>query len=296
MKRCKGGICLLNPFGYEATCWDCKLYSGKRPKPLRKMPEHKAFAVRDTVPAEDAVETVCAFCGRLFYAPKNKKYCSRSCSKKAYRARRAARGGRNKLYSEKECVICHCVFQPRTDQQKTCGGDCTIKYLQKKYHRGVSRNYPSKLPYSQRIKPFMETRENTPVERLRDTVLQIRRHSPYAHVTPSGLEALANKLTSAFPWWRNISKPRQAVLLDVAFSWGFDGLCGMQKMMQHIKQGHWQAARQSLLNSRYAFSSGRSAVENARQLAEDRWTIIKPYIPQEEDDDELDDIWDEETE
>ena len=49
-------------------------------------------------------------------------------------------------------------------------------------------------------------------------------------------------------------------------------------------------ARQVLLNTRYASSCGRAAVENARQIATGEWTLTKPFDPRNYDEDE--DAWD----
>ena len=29
--KCQGGTCLLNPLGFESTCWDCPQYAGQKP-------------------------------------------------------------------------------------------------------------------------------------------------------------------------------------------------------------------------------------------------------------------------
>lgn len=203
----------------------------------------------------------------------------------------AARGS-YRLFDERECVICHMVFQPRTDRQVTCGGDCNKKYMAKKYRRGVPKNHPRVQVYARRRN--METAYNAPVEHLRETILQIRRHNPSASITPSGIDALARQLDARLPWWRSIDRTRQAALLDIAFSWGLDGLLGMGTLISAVRSGRWNKVKPALLNTRYAAAFGKFAVENARQLEEAKWTVIKPYVPSDEDEDDDDWIDDEE--
>jgi len=295
-KKCRGfKPCLLNPLQFASTCFDCKLYDGPRPPKQRVLPGHDPVTAWDEPPAEDAVETVCAFCGRLFFAPKNKRYCSRSCSKKAYRRRRAERGNKNKHFEPRTCVICGKTFIPRTDYQQTCGGPCNKQYMAKRYGIGVPKNYPAAI--SRTREHEMETRSNCPAQHLRECVAQIKRHNPDAAISPSSLDALAAMLSARLPWWRSISRPRQAVLLDIAVGYGVQGLLGMDRFLAAIRSCRWEQARQILLNSRYAVfmansGRGRFSVENARQIASGVFTVIPEYIPGEDDDEEDDDqLW-----
>ena len=290
-RKCSGGTCLLNPLGVESACWDCPQWQGKRPKPPRVQQGHKPLLPAQIIPPpETDTEKACPACGKLFYGPGNQVYCCRSCAKRAYKRRLAARGG-VKLYDERECIICHLPFIPRTDRQKTCGGECSKIFLREKYRRGIPRNYPPAQQSARRqAKDDMETAQNAPVEHIKETVLQIRRHNPTAYVTPSALDSMAEKMRAALPWIATLDKPRQAALLDIAFSWGMGGFLGLSSFLRWVQAGKWEKARQVLLNTRYASSCGRAAVENARQIATGEWTLIKPYDPRNYDEDE--DAWD----
>ena len=286
--KCKGGVpCLLNPLGVLTECYACPQYGGKPPPVPRAMPGYEEFTVHDNPAAEDAIETVCPVCGRLFYAPKNKVYCSRFCKKKAYRLRRAERGGVNCKFTKRRCLVCGRWYRPKTSNQVTCGGVCTQKYFAKKYRRGVAINHTPMPPQScGGVVSTMETRTNCPAQHLRECVEQIKRHNPYADVTPSSLDSLAAVLSKRLSWFRTMSRPRQAVLLDIAVTYGVNGLCSMERFILAARACKWEQARQALLNSRYASMAGRGAVENARQLVTSQWTVIPQYIPSEDDDEE----------
>ena len=90
-------------------------------------------------------------------------------------------------------------------------------------------------------------------------------------------------------WYRSLSRPRQAVLLDIAITYGVHGLCSMERLLLFMRSGKWEQARQALLNSRYASMAGRGAVENARQLVDNAWTVNPEYVPCDDEEDELDD-------
>lgn len=283
---CDGRVlcCPLNPLGWD--CSTCPRYSGPPVEPPRAMPGYEDFSVWDDPPTENARDKHCAYCGRIFWAPSNQIYCCRSCSKKAYRKRRAERGNKNRNFSLQKCVICGKTFIPRTDRQQTCGGECTKVFLRKKYGWGVPKNYPAVVAAQD-----MDTRYNCPVQRMKECVEQIKRHNPNAEVTPSSLDSLAGILRSKLPWMTGISRPRQAVLLDIAIFYGVQALFSMDKFIGAFRAGKYEHARQILLNTRYASLHGKWAVENARQIATSKWTVIPAYVPpsDDENDEEEDD-------
>lgn len=171
--------------------------------------------------------------------------------------------------------------------------------MQRKYKRRLSENYPNEIKQEEQKKELsVETRANCPVQHLRECVEQIKRHNPDAAVSPSSLDALATMLAARLSWWRTISRPRQAVLLDIAISYGVNGLFGMTSLLGAMRAGKWEQARQVLLNSRYAMhmanlGNGKYSVENARQLSSGAFTVIPEYIPSDDDEDEEDDeqLW-----
>ena len=297
LTKCDGHVlcCPYNPLGYD--CSTCPRYTGVKPQPLRALPGYEHFTAQDEPPSEDAIESVCPVCGRLFYAPKNKIYCSRFCKKKAYRQRRSERGGSNRKFPRQRCLVCGRWFRPKTSNQVTCGGPCTQKYFVKKYHRGVAQTHTVVPPqmHSGAIKN-METRTNCPVQHLKECVEQLKRHNPRTTFSPATLDSLAAMVSAKMPLvWKTISRVRQAVLLDIAMTYGVQGLLSLERFQLAVRAGHWEKARQALLNSRYASLAGRAAVENARQIVTNEWTIIPQYVPDDDDDEDDSDSVDDEN-
>ena len=56
-------------------------------------------------------------------------------------------------------------------------------------------------------------------------------------------------LSRSLPWWTNLNPVRQAVLLEMAFNMGIDGLLTFRSTLADVAAGHWQDAAQGMRNS-----------------------------------------------
>lgn len=83
--------------------------------------------------------------------------------------------------------------------------------------------------------------------------------------------SVAVQLDGYMPWWRDLSEPRQAVLLNMAFNMGASGLLTFQKMLSAVRSGNYDVARQEMLNSRWAAQVKRRAPELAKQMQTGVW-------------------------
>lgn len=83
--------------------------------------------------------------------------------------------------------------------------------------------------------------------------------------------AIASRLDAVIPWWRNLSAPRQAVLLNMAFNIGVRGLLRFVRMLEAVQREDWERARAEMLNSRWARQVGRRAPELAAQMLTGEW-------------------------
>src|SRR3990167_3999374 len=73
------------------------------------------------------------------------------------------------------------------------------------------------------------------------------------------------------PFWMNLSEVRQAVLVNLAFNMGFQGLMTFRRMLAAMDAENWNQAAQELLDSRYAKQVGARADRLALQLSTDQW-------------------------
>jgi lysozyme len=67
----------------------------------------------------------------------------------------------------------------------------------------------------------------------------------------------------ALPFFSALSDPRQAVILDMSFNLGLNGLLEFKEMLAALKAGDYERAADEMLNSKWAQQTGRRAVENA---------------------------------
>ena len=83
--------------------------------------------------------------------------------------------------------------------------------------------------------------------------------------------ALTSRLDAVIPWWRKLSDPRQAVLMNMAFNLGVRGLLRFVRMLEAVQREDWERARAEMLNSRWASQVGRRAPELAMQMLTGEW-------------------------
>jgi lysozyme len=81
-------------------------------------------------------------------------------------------------------------------------------------------------------------------------------------------EADAKKLLLC---WDNLSAPRQAVMINMAFNLGFEGLKGFAQTISHIEGRRYNKAADAMLASKWAKQVGRRSLELARQMKTGEW-------------------------
>jgi lysozyme len=79
------------------------------------------------------------------------------------------------------------------------------------------------------------------------------------------------QLRRRLPSFRDITHTRQAVLVNMAFNLGVNGLLNFKKMLNALKNEDFTEASAQLLNSRYAVQVGNRAHELAEQLQSGEW-------------------------
>lgn len=100
-----------------------------------------------------------------------------------------------------------------------------------------------------------------------------------AGITPEQAQALLNlKVVSLerqlmnYDWFFTCNEPRKAVLIDMAFNLGMEGLLGFRIMLDCINRGDWPGAASQMANSEWARQVGGRAVEDAKIMAEGVFT------------------------
>ncbi len=69
----------------------------------------------------------------------------------------------------------------------------------------------------------------------------------------------------------NLNGPRQAVLYNMAFNLGINGLLSFKNTLNMIKNGEYESASEGMLNSKWAVQVGYRARELANQMKTGKW-------------------------
>lgn len=80
------------------------------------------------------------------------------------------------------------------------------------------------------------------------------------------IEKVIGQLSNSLPWYKNLNKIRQRVLIDMAFNLGIAGLLKFKNTLGHIQAGRWPEAAKGMLASRWAKQVGRRAERLATMM------------------------------
>lgn len=83
------------------------------------------------------------------------------------------------------------------------------------------------------------------------------------------------KILAAFdasiPWWRSLEAPRQAVLIDMAFNMGIDGLMKWPNTLELVHNGDYAGAADAMRHSLWANQVKTRATKLADQMQSGEW-------------------------
>lgn len=75
-----------------------------------------------------------------------------------------------------------------------------------------------------------------------------------------------NECLHAFPWFADLTEPRQWVMIDLCFNLGLPRLLGFRKVLQAMALGEYETAANELLDSLWAKQVKSRALELAAML------------------------------
>lgn len=81
----------------------------------------------------------------------------------------------------------------------------------------------------------------------------------------------AAELDRVIPWWRELSEPRQAVILNMHFNMGWPKLRGFKKFLAAAEAGYWNRAAFEMGDSRWANQVKGRSRELITQMALGAW-------------------------
>lgn len=80
-----------------------------------------------------------------------------------------------------------------------------------------------------------------------------------------------SQVIARLPWVLDLSEERQAVLYNMAFQMGIDGLLGFKNTLELIRTGQYAAAAAGMLNSKWATQTPERAKRLSQQMLTDTW-------------------------
>jgi lysozyme len=73
------------------------------------------------------------------------------------------------------------------------------------------------------------------------------------------------------PWFWKLTPPRQAVLVNMAFNMGINGLLKFKNTLRLIETGEYAEAAKAMLDSKWAEQTGQRALRLSVQLNTGEW-------------------------
>lgn len=82
---------------------------------------------------------------------------------------------------------------------------------------------------------------------------------------------LREDVSKSLPWFNELSEPRQAVLLNMAFQMGLKGLLGFKNTLEEVRKGNYDKASEMMLLSKWATQTPERARRVAKQMLTGEW-------------------------
>jgi lysozyme len=98
-------------------------------------------------------------------------------------------------------------------------------------------------------------------------------------LSPSEIDYLLNndiaektaQVLEALPWAKDLTEPRLAVLINMAFQMGIRGLLGFPGMLGAVRTGDYKAAAEHMLDSKWEQQTSTRAHRLADQMESGEW-------------------------
>jgi lysozyme len=81
----------------------------------------------------------------------------------------------------------------------------------------------------------------------------------------------STQVLEALPWASELSEPRLAVLINMAFQMGIRGLLQFKRMLGSVEDGQYAAAALEMVNSLWAKQTPARAMRLAEQMESGEW-------------------------
>jgi len=128
-----------------------------------------------------------------------------------------------------------------------------------KYHEGL------------RLKPYRDTTGHLTIGFGRNLDTQGITPEEAAYLLQHDIEDVYDLMPKLWPWIKQLSDVRQAVLYEMAFNLGSVGLMRFKATLAHVQAGRYEQAAAAMLQSRWARQVKGRARRLAQMMRSDCW-------------------------
>jgi lysozyme len=88
------------------------------------------------------------------------------------------------------------------------------------------------------------------------------------------VERAVLSLTHCFTWYSSLDDVRKAVLIDMVFNLGIQGFLKFVMTIEHLMNGEYDLAADTMLDSKWAHQVGDRAVELSEMMRSGKWCSL----------------------
>ena len=91
------------------------------------------------------------------------------------------------------------------------------------------------------------------------------------YILTNDISEKSAQVLEALPWAKDLTEPRMAVLINMAFQMGIGGLLGFPGMLGAVRMGDYKAAAEHMLDSKWEQQTPTRAHRLADQMESGEW-------------------------
>lgn len=122
-----------------------------------------------------------------------------------------------------------------------------------------------------RLKSYIDTRGKTTIGYGRNLTDSGISFTEAQMLLDNDIARITAEVVALLPWITNLDAVRQAVLLNMGFNLGPQGLLEFRKMLQAAQAGKWEIAGSEMVSSLWAQQVGARALRLRLQLESGEW-------------------------
>lgn len=93
------------------------------------------------------------------------------------------------------------------------------------------------------------------------------------YLLANDIKKFTDSVAKALPFYNDLNDARKAVLINMAFQMGLNGLLQFKNTLQLMKLGNYDEASKGMLNSLWARQTPERAKRMAQQMATGKWVF-----------------------